>query len=82
MTLGLELNSSTSKSCEILIEARLSVGKKELGGGADFLSVIVLFFRSNYGPGQALRDNRVKQFATKPRITRTAAALSCRCQRF
>ena len=32
------------------------MGKKELGGGADFLSVIVLFFLSNYGPGQALRD--------------------------
>jgi hypothetical protein len=26
------------------------MGKKELGGGADFLSVIVVFFLSNYGP--------------------------------
>jgi hypothetical protein len=26
------------------------VGKKKLGGGADFLSVIVLFLLSNYGP--------------------------------
>jgi hypothetical protein len=58
------------------------MGKKELGGGADFLSVIVPFFLSNYDPGQALRDNRVKQFATKPSATRTAAASSCRCQRF
>ena len=51
---------------------------KRISSGADFLSVIRTFFLSNYGPGQALRDNRVKQFATKPGYTNGCCCVGCR----
>jgi hypothetical protein len=49
------------------------VGKKKLGGGADFLSVIVLFLLSNYGPVRHCAIT-VKQFATKRLLRRAADA--------